>query len=131
MVRGVADLGELNVSGRVTGHSELEEILVRGKSHQVVRRLGKRLGCGWRWRGLLPTSVRGLLRWLHPTGPLRRCGGLQPCGCGPGCCLCWRRRLFRMDRLGVVLARVGGGGCSRMVRGWGWSLFALPFGECA
>src|SRR3569833_1555294 len=32
-------------------------------------------GCGWQWRGPLPTSGLRLVRWRHPTNPLRRCAG--------------------------------------------------------
>jgi len=72
---------------------------VRGKSHQVVMRSGKRRGSLRRWRGLLPTSARGRFRWLRPRGPWRRCGGLPPCGCGPGR---WRRLLCVGHRLRLL-----------------------------
>src|SRR5579862_9487893 len=34
-------------------------------------------GCGWRWRGPLPTFGRRPVRWLRPTNPWRPCEGWQ------------------------------------------------------
>jgi len=76
-------------------------------------RTGRRRGCGWRWRGLLPTFGRRPARWLRPTDPWRRCGGwrrgarLEQVGAPAGRGLLgvvWLGRLVRERRPGRLMA---------------------------